>query len=815
VPRFGTTIDWGSERVAVVSYWAAVLVLSAAGAIALFLVFREAAVPPGGDPGNWLATSRAYMGQPYPTQLVPLAYPPVVFPLLGAAVLIAGPVAGVDGFAAALYLAFGLSSAALAATVLRRRIVALAVVAFLLADPSLFTMFFWGAYPNLLGFTFLNIALIGLLRAGQGHPSSGAALFWIGFALTVLTHSLVGLVLAATTVLYLALGFLVPMPSWTAALEKARRGALDAPGLAGRALLRSPGGQAGIVVFGGLVGGYYAVTYLAGIVHPYYLDSAPGTFRPTVMAGVLTPLLPGVALPASLVIPSLVGGGLALLLGFVVLRLRRPAWLTAPGILLLVWPLAVTGLILVGFAGSIVTDYRRFGYFYLLPTFLGVGYLIERGWLPGAPAAIVVPAAAGPVAPGPRTNRRPWRVPSDRSLRARSVLFGAVACVGLLLLVDTSSARVVGREEVAFTKVAHDTAFLAAVRAIQSAGNVGGVLTIPGADKWVRGLTGENAYAAYATSALLFYPSQLSESELAYYGLAGHYSVTNGETAVLVHGTQAPYNDGIPAYSTYEDGVPREVLRLPPASVQVRLYDPTNGTVVAAGLTSVPTVTLPNDVTGAMGISYAEPRFWLNVTATIPASSPGAQISIVATAVPPYGLLALSVAIVAPVGAYPISAAGPAAGQFLWSLAGAPGRPTTLGTVTPAGALRLGTPAGGATGGAPTSLSFVSGLPTGATYLGGSLSVSTPSAAGGPPGAPGVFSAPAIWNYLGVRFVLWWNDSSAGPGSEFPPTEVNYLTTEYGLTTLYRNPEWVVLAVGPYGGTAGVASRSEGPPTLR
>ncbi|MCI4356091.1 MAG: hypothetical protein L3K18_02960, partial [Thermoplasmata archaeon] len=357
---------WESPYVERVTYWVGASFLSLVAAIALVEAFHSAAVPPGGDPGNWVATALAYVGRPYPSQIVPLGYPPVTFPLLGAAVVLAGPIGGVDVYAAGVMVAFGLSLAGLAATVLRSRVVALAVVAFVLANPALLAMFFWGAYPNLLGFAFLNLALVGFLRSSQGHPSSGAAQFWVFASLTVLTHSLAGAVLVGTVAVALALGRFVPLPAWRSLLTRARDGTLESPRLAAHALLDSRGGRAGLLLFVGLIGGYYLGTFLAGVPHPGYLASASAGFGIASLTGVLTPLLPGVILPIPIVVALLVLAALAGALVFAVVRDRSPGWLTAPAVVLLAWPVAITLLILLGVAAKVTTDYRRFGYCYLV-----------------------------------------------------------------------------------------------------------------------------------------------------------------------------------------------------------------------------------------------------------------------------------------------------------------------------------------------------------------------------------------------------------------------------------------------------------------
>lgn len=802
---------WSSPRVRFWAFWLAALAISGLAALAVWFVFRGAPVPPGGDPGNWLATARAYLGRPYPSQLVPFGYPPLTFLFLGSAVAVAGPIGGVDLFAAGLVLALGLSTAALASTVLRSRAIALLAVAFLLADPSQLTMFFWGAYPNLLGFVFLNLALVGLLRAGQGHPSGGAALFWVGFALAVLTHSLVAVVLAGTASAYLLLGLLVPLPAWSETLTRTRPEGGGVPGVGARALVASHGGQAGMVVFTGLVGGFYATTFLAGVPHPNYLVTSGSAFRPGSMAAVLGPLLPSIPIPATVALFLLVASVFGALAVFAIVRARRPSWLTAPAVLLFVWPLAVVVLVLAGFEARVVTDYRRFGFFLLAPAVLTVAYVLER--LPGirgqpVPDLEALPADTVERTPSVSTAFAPAFRPRDGGGRpswGRRALVGALAVV-LLVVVATVTAPALSREESGFTLENHDAAFLSAARAIGGSGSTGGVLTIPGADKWIEGLDGENAFAPYAVNSLLFYPGQQYDSELAYFSLSGHYSVTNGETAVSVRGTNASWNDGVVDYSAYGSGLPHETLRLPPSAVAVHLTNVSSGRTTVAGLATAPTVVLPTGVGGALTVSYAEPLFWFNVSATLATPGAGAVISLVATAHPPGEVTEVHVLLAAAVPVTPSVSAGTAAGDLRVITPEAYGPALTFVNVSPASAVRGLPGPNGSAGGAVSALAFVSPTTAGAPSVAGTLELSTPAASRGPAGSPGVFSTPAIWSDLGVRFLLWRNASFTLPGELFPTAEVSYLAAEYGLRTLYQNSEWVVLVVPvpPVGGSPGV-----------
>jgi len=794
------------------AYWLGVGFVSFLAAIALVLVFRESPVPPGGDPGNWIATSLAYLGAPYPSQLYPLAYPPVVFPLLGAATLIAGgPLAGVDLFAGALMVAFGLSVGALAATLLRSRVVALAVVAFVLLDPAVLAMFFWGAYPNLLGFVFMHLAFVGLLRAGRGHTSTGGAQFWGFFALATLSHSLVGLTLALTAALFLTFGLFVPLQDRGAIVDQARKGTLEAPGVAIRALFASRGGRGGLVVFLLLVGGYYGFTYAAGIPHPYYLASNPVGFRLISLAGAFQALLPNVVVQPSLVLGTLIVGVLAALALFALVRDRHPAWLTSPVLLLLVWPLAVSLMFIGGDLAQIVTDYHRFGFFYILPAALILAYVVERAWVlrPRATSTAMSPGRvdAPPTAPS-IPSPRAWPDPRGRfaldPAKARPLAFGVVSVAILLVVVDTATVPALARDEASFTRLGHDQAFLDAVGAIRSSGTHGGILTVAGADKWARGLTGENTYAPYSTDAYLFYPSQQVDSQLAYYALRSHYALTNGLVAGAVRALDPTQSDGVPVYSVYVLGTPRETLRIAPSDLHVVLHSTSNGSTYVVGLTTEPTVVLPTTLEGPMEIRFVEPSFWLTIAVAVVGYTPEVTIDLSAGASAPHSVVEIDAAVTPPTGSSALAWSSSVPGTFFWTVVGALRRPVTYGNVTPVTALNGATDYDASTGGPAALLAFRAPTTNGSAAVSGQLALTTPAAVSYMQGLPGVLSAPAIWQSLGIRFVLMRNES-IGPNPYLSfAGEVPYLEQEYGLPLVFENSEWSVLVVPAATGTSTV-----------
>ncbi|MCI4345220.1 MAG: hypothetical protein L3K07_00475 [Thermoplasmata archaeon] len=605
------------------TYWIVALGFSGGMAAWLGLVFHNTPVVPGGDPGNWVATGYIYLGQPYPSQLTPFGYPPLLFPILGLFVGALGPVEGAQLFAPVLLFMLGISTYALARYLLRTDTMALLAVSVLLIDPSLLDMFYWGAYPNLLAYVFMNLAWIGLLRAGRGHPSSGAFQFWACFAATVLTHSLVGIALSTGTVLFLGLGGLIPTPPRAQAVREAERGELESPSIAARALVQSHGGLVGLLLVLVTVGGYYGGTFALGITHPDYFQSSSGEFTLLPFGTIFQALVPHVYIGRALALDLLavgVGTGLTV---FALLRDRRPRWLTPSALLLLAWLLAPMVLAIVGIFLQIVTDYHRFGFLLLTPVVLTAAYFWETAWVLRKGPTLTATTSEPPTTPSqPAPNRaaRGWKA-------ARSIpRTGAMAIVGVavvLLLTLSATAPAMSRSDAAFTKVGHDAAFLDAVNAIRHSGVRGATLTVAGAEKWTRALTAQNAYAP-SSPLYLFYPSQATDAQLAYYALVSHYALTNGKVTAAVHAVNPTDADGLPDYSVSLSGPVHPVLRVVPQSVVVQLSDPGTGRLTDGRLNGTPVVSLPASAGQPMTVVYTETGFTLVVSISVDPVAPTA-----------------------------------------------------------------------------------------------------------------------------------------------------------------------------------------------
>ncbi|MGA9839043.1 MAG: hypothetical protein WBF81_00325 [Thermoplasmata archaeon] len=780
--------------------WAVAVFISGAISIGLAVVIFQYPIPPGGDPGTWLSTSYAYIGRSYPSQVFPLAYPPVMFVPLGLAVLVGGgPIGGAQLFAPLLYFALGLSIFALAINVLKSRLVALVVLSFIVLDPQLLQMVFWGAYPNLFGFLLMNLAFVGLLTMGRGAVSRGALIFWLFATLTVLTHSLTALVLAGGTGLFLLLAWAMPVPSTETLVYQAKRNEVDVPKVIPRGLFFTKGGRYGFVGFVIAVSAYYFLTALAHVPHPDYFVSSALAFRTIGLGGVLTAVLPGiliVALGAVYVLTVLV---IVVLLTYSGLYLYRLKYLTTPVLLLIAIGVVVLTVPIIGWMFKIVTDYRRFGYFLLIPLGLTFGYIIDRGWISaGGPRERGRANAASNAPPMPPTVRR-WM---GRARHPRRIIsLALIAFVLTLLLAVSITAPEMNKYEITFTRVGHDQYFLDALSAITHSGLPGGILTVAGADKWARAITGRNAFAPYTQTDYLFYESQILDSELAYYALNYHYAVTNGLVSAGIKGTQAQYTLGIPSYGIYSVGTYRSILKIPPQMVEVELIGATNHTAYHENMTTNPTVDVPpTSGGGPLEVVYTESDFVFTESMVVAPTTPYLYLAFHVQATGADLVRALNMTLLPSNTTSARILPTPVAGNFSWDTVTANIGPLTRGNVTPASALvgiTQDLPITDLTGSPAVLLSYTSASTNGSLSVAGQLTLTTPAASTIFNVVPPVIDTPQIFTQLGVGFVLMRNSTYPpipAPGAAYPQ-EASYYQAEYGAQVIYQNPEWTVLTV--------------------
>ncbi len=765
--------------------------------VAAWIYWIQLAYPiaPGSDPGSWISMSYGYIGRTYPGQVSPYGYPPLLFPVLGALVLLTeNPVLTGHLIVPILLVALGLSTYALSRAFLRSVILSLALVTILLLDPYFMTMFFWGALPNLLAFSFMNLCLLGLAWTAFGRLTRGPAFFWGFGAATILTHSLAGLALGATVVIALFLSMFVPLK---VAENASPKSVPDAPSLLIRRLLFSWPGFIGLLCFAIAVGGWNIATYAAGIAHPAYLATATAP-HPATYGQFLRNLLPGLVLTGFTVfyvLVSLVTLAFAIFGGILAYRYR---WVSTPLLLLFSSWIAVSGIAIIGWLLDISTDYHRFGFFLVIPAGLTIAYLVDRLWL--------LRASTGGVT-AETTNIPPELRPIPPTIRATSRVrtgFVAVFALVIILLVAGAAGPAYDRYETQNAGPTHDQNFVDALNWIHHNGTSGSVLTIRGAFKWTWAITDRQAYAPRPGNAFLFYPVQITDSVLAYYALTSRDAMTNDLVSASLAGTNPAYVDGIPDYSAFQNGGLAETLRIPPQFVQVTLVGATNHTAYVVGLSGSPTFQAPA-APGLPGvITYTEPSFVFRQLVSMAAGIPTVTITSQVQATGSDLIASVHEMVAAPTPLEAITEEPhPGSGGFVWrtyTLNNYHGL-LTYGNVTPATALQGVTDYYNGSGCAPTcgaaaSLNYTPPESVPVTSLNGSISLTTPGAIGNIPNLPSTINTIDVWNELGIRFILIPNaDNFTLYAGSYLLNEAEYLQAEFGCTLPYSNSEWVVLAV--------------------
>ena len=771
--------------------WILATLISAAVAAGLSYVVNSAPIPPGGDPGTWISTGYAYLGGSHPSQVIPLAYPPVLFPMLGVLVLLTGsPITAGQVFVPILYFTLGLSIFYLAGTMLRSRLVALAVMTFLLIDPQLLQMVFWGAYPNLLAFVFMNFAIAGLVWMGRGAIAKGSLMFWVFGALTILTHSLAAIVLAGSVGVFLLLSWAVAVPTRDQVAAQYRDGLVDVPAVIRRGLFFSRGGKAGLLVFSAVVGAYYALTAFAKVPHPNYFVSNALAFRVIGLGGVFHAVFPGINLVSLFAVYLLVLFVMGLLFWYAVALMYRPAWLTTPVLLLIAIGVTVCVTPVAGWILRIVTDYTRFGFFLLIPTGLSIAYLIDRGWMSARHHARPRPPPPGA---GVRESlAQHWLRGSPHPRRA--VALSVTMFVVALMVAGGITQPSMWRSEAAFTEVGHNQNFLEALNAIQKTGLPGAILTVPGADKWARAITERNTYAPYTQAAYLFYQSQVLDSDLSLYALTSRYAITNGIVSAYAKGVAPVSANGTPTYGAYVVGAFRPVLSAPTNYMSVQLMGEANRTLFSVPVTVAPQIQLINQSNPEITLTYLEPTlFDLTEIISVLGSSPGVSMTYTLYAGSGNFVESLNFSLVPASYTTAIVAPGSIPGEFFWDTQTRYVGPLTFGNVTPISALRGVTPLNPASATPAVILSFPTGVAGNASSLTGSIALTTPAASTLFNVLPPVIDTLQVWSSLDVEFILMRNPTYAASPEVAFPGEVQYLIGEFGAIPIYSNVEWTVL----------------------
>ncbi|MCI4363681.1 MAG: hypothetical protein L3K13_05180 [Thermoplasmata archaeon] len=747
-----------------------------AGAVALLeVVYAQAPVPPGVDPGDWITRGGAYVGlgaPPVDSFGSAYIYPPLVFPMLGGLLLLFGSPVSTGFVAGGLILVlFGLSVAYLAFRFVRFGPLQVGFVGACVFSGTLLYMLFWGAYPNFFAFVFLNLLFVVLFAFYRfGLPRDG---FFLGavLALLYLAHSLtfaLGLATVAATALLLLL--------------------LDGPKFLLRRLMNR-GLWVGAALLAAVVGAYSLSLRVTNVTPPNYLGANPAALTIDNIGQLFVPLSTGPAFlpPGSAVylsptamIALLLGCGGLLVLALVLARRFRPGWTDAR---FTVAGGAVLAALLVPVGGALAhvgTDYPRFLYFLPVPVtlliVLTLDKLVER-W-----------SDAPPLSSGSEVGT-PVRWTVETPKAGVAVGYFAVAAVLVLLVSNVSIPASLNGERVD-SGTTHSADFLGAAQWLAQSPTPGSVLTLQGTARWVQALTHRGTFDIGPTW-LDFEPWQIVNSQAAYWALNSRYAATDGSATLSYTPTNTTVLNQAPMYSVYVDGVIFPIARILPGALAVSVVD-VNGTRTISGSTWGPGALSFDPITGAGSIVYTTPWFVTTVAGTVGPGG-GAWINMSVAAAPGESLSAVSVSLASPPAGVALLHAPSSENVsvtpsgFLWSSTGSLGQLPNPATILTTGSFSP-SPSSSSVSLFPVNETLTStfAAASGSHSLNVSLLLTTPGT--GDPGVnlPRVLDTNTFLVEHDIHFLL------LSAGAPYAPN-IEFFQTIFGYTTVYQNPTWQVL----------------------
>jgi len=758
------------------------LVLLSTGLVAY--AFTRAALPPGVDPGHWLAISYTYVGLPTapdPTDRV-FFYAPLMFPFLGGLVLLTGsPPVAVDILAIGLLAGYGLTTILLARRYLASGPLQVALVGLAVFSGSTMQMLFWGGYPNLLGFVLINVAMVQLLRYARSRSNRDGALLVGVVGLTYFGHDLSFAVLVAvlgTSALFLLLLRKVPL-----------------------SFLYQRATVLGLVALGVVIVTYSTVTAQLGIHHPsyfasnpaaYFIDEVGELFAPLAHAPAFLPPGPPVYLPPLPLAALLAASPLLLLGGLRAVQRYAPSRIDTRLAIAAAWfgaTLAVPG---AGYLVHIDTDYARFLYFIPLPFVLLLLAVLERAALPqlaprladlaaAGPAPVAVPAVVGAAAPGVRRRRPESRGP----MVARGLVAVSLTMVFVLVTVP-----VVVRNEVSSTGTAHDQAFLDVVDWLRTNPHPGGVITVQPTARWTEALALRDAMTVGPVW-LLFDPFQIADTQETYWALVSQYAVTNNQVALSYSGFATPVMSQAPMYTAYYEGVPFPVLRVLPGNLYLNATGPQGTQNYPVVGTTPPSLAAPVPNGTSVTVTYQ------NVVATVVETGRvladgSAMVAFVVTPNAGVTVHSLGVTLAPPPSDSTTLATDTVTGLSLsgntlsWTVTGKLGQYPTQVSIPTVATFSEPPVAGTAVSVGADSVPLVFSDANGSGRFGVSIRLVS-SGASNPTGSlPSALVATDFFDAYNLRFLLW-------PVTGHGPVEIAYYTATFGFKPVFQNSEWEVL----------------------
>lgn len=751
-----------------------------AALIAVELAYGQWPMPPGVDPADWIQRSFAWVGLPAVAPDAvgsPFLYPPVLFPLLGAVERLTGsPITTGYVFGGLLLAGYGLTSIHLARRFLARGPTQLLFVGLTVLNGTTLSMFFWGAYPNLLALIFVNETLVFLKAFVGSRGLRDGLLFYAGLCLVYLTHDLTFVVLLAGVILAAMLFELADRRFYT--------------------ILRTRASLLGLPMLGATVVGYALALRLAHIQAPSYLGSNPAAyvldnigryFDPLAPGPFLSPAGPAVNFSPVAVELLLAGLGAAVLVAsaFAVRRLRRlgPAWTITGGYLAAVLFVPVGGWIV-----HVDTDYTRFVYFVPLPAALGLALIaevaLERYLAAGAAAGDAVPKGT---TGGPERIARPTGDP-------RPLIAGLAVGVVLIVLFSYVALPTIATNESENAGTSHDAAFLASLRFLAADPTPGAVLTLQSSVRWVEAVSGRGAFDVGPTW-LLFEPWQIVNAEETYWAFNSEVALTNNAVALGFSGGYRGVDDSplisAPVYAVYVDGVQVPVVDLATAGILVNATTPAGTGLYPAGAWGAPQLTVAPNGSALATLAFAGPYFNVSELAQVPS---GGAASVTFSVVPSAGTVvhALELRLAMPSNAVALLGAPSPAGVtttpdgVAWSVDRTIGPETSPTTVT---TTITASPAPASVGIPPgPDAAFFNFSDLGGGAMNATLRFSTPGTSNPAVTLPPVMSTSAFLAEHEIRYLL----VPAKSGYEYTSA---YYALVFGYRTIYAgNPEWTVAA---------------------
>jgi hypothetical protein len=758
--------------------------------VGLFMVlfyFHQAVVPPGGDPGEWIAGSYQYIGEPYPSWYSGSGSPPLLFPLLGSLVVLGGgPIAGAQLFVVVEMTLFAGSTFVLVRTLTRHPFTALAVTGFVVLNPTLDSLFFSGAYQYLLSFVLLNLTIAYLVRFVRSHRSYHLGLFWVCGSLALLTQP----------------AMIVEVPGMIILMGVALLWLRQIP----KEIITTWTGRLGAALFVGTGAGWYVLLpRLVGshqndfLLKNDYFSVIQGTIG-IVFGTVVDPFYPGWGLDPATAVRGFLVIVILVVVGFFALRFIRPGWLTLPWLTVLAWGTLQVACAYVGYHLQIVTPYSRFGELLVLPVIAAVGMAIEGIFFWVATAPDIGPPAHSQRGRWHHRLLRRIRTPSRLTVLVPAIIAVAIV-VGLGFYVDVETAPDFQRLESSYANIGHDQDFLNMLGYVDNSSIGGSALTLAHATSWSRAITHRDVYAPFLPGYALNVPHILTDEEVGF-ALTDRYAVTNDFVAMAASGYYGPNVTAVPLYESSYFGLFFPVLRVLPGSL---VADEAGQNVSIIAPTSVPSYLLPGPGGSSMGIVYVANGVNVTILST---ALPGVQsgtITIYANATGSRNLTHFQAALRPPPAGSAWFNETAVAGAFDWTPdtlgTALGGYGATDGTVTPASALLPVTAGHNATNASSGGLNLMASpvasgggvAPVSVRSLSMTITLTSPAATNFIDDLPPFMDSAAIWSSLGATLFIY--SPTAVPGIvayTLNPNLLYWLHNEFGVTEVYSNLEWQV-----------------------